>query len=79
MISIEVDGKSAEVPEGCSVKEALEILGFEITMFPSTEALFMPCQTGGCGSCALDIDGQLTPACISKVHQGMKIKTDASG
>jgi len=78
MISIEVDGKSAEVPEGCSVKEALQILGFEITMFPSTEALFMPCQTGGCGSCALDIDGQLTPACISKVHQGMKIKTDAS-
>jgi pyruvate formate lyase activating enzyme len=78
MISIEVDGKSAEVPEGCSIKEALELLGFEISMFPSPEALFMPCQTGGCWSCAQDIDGQLKPACISKVYQGMRIKTDAS-
>jgi len=60
------------------VKDALEMLGFEITMFPSPEALFMPCQTGGCWSCSLDIDGQLKPACISKVFQGMKIKTDAS-
>ena len=66
------------MPEGCSVKEALEMLGFEINMFPSPEALFMPCQTGGCWSCSLDIDGQLKPACSSKVYQGMKIKTDAS-
>lgn len=77
MALIEVDGKSAEVPEGCSVKEALEMLGFEITMFPSPVALFMPCQTCCCWSCALDIDGQLKPACISIVYQGMEIKTDA--
>lgn len=38
----------------------------------------MPCQTGGCWSCAVDIDGELGPACITKVHPGMNIKTDAS-
>lgn len=33
MASIKVDGKAVEVPEGYSVREALETLGFEITMF----------------------------------------------
>ncbi len=78
MASIEVNGISVEVPEGSFVKEALEALGFEIAMFPSDEGVFMPCQTGGCLSCAVDIDGELRPACVSKVHEGMRIKMDAS-
>ena len=48
MASIEVDGIAVEVPEGSSVIEALEALGFQITMIPSDPGLFMPCQTGGC-------------------------------
>jgi pyruvate formate lyase activating enzyme len=78
MISIEFDGIAVEVPEGSSVKEALEALGFQITMFPSDPGIFMPCQTGGCWSCAVNIDGELWPACVSKVQQEMRIKTDAS-
>jgi pyruvate formate lyase activating enzyme len=76
MISIEVDGRPVKVPEGSSIKEALEALGFEITMFPTDEGLFMPCQTGGCWTCAVDVDGELRPACVSEVHEGMKIRTD---
>jgi pyruvate formate lyase activating enzyme len=76
MASIEVNGISAEVPEGSSVKDALVALGFEITMFPSDEGLFMPCQTGGCLSCAVDVDGELQRACVSKVHEGMRIRTN---
>jgi pyruvate formate lyase activating enzyme len=67
-----------EVPEGTSIKQLLEDLGFQITMFSSDPGLFMPCQMGGCWSCALDIDGALRPACVSTVQNGMKIKTDAS-
>lgn len=79
MASIEVDGKSVEVSEGSSVKEILEDLGAEISMFPSEAGLFMPCQTGGCWACALNIDGQLKPACVNVVHHGMKIRTDTGG
>jgi pyruvate formate lyase activating enzyme len=78
MASIEINGIAVEVPEGSSIKETLEALDFEITIFPSDEGLFMPCQTGGCWSCAVDIDGELRPACVSKVQQGMKVKTSAS-
>ncbi|VVB66970.1 2Fe-2S iron-sulfur cluster binding domain protein [uncultured archaeon] len=78
MASIEVDGKSVEVKEGSSIKDALEALGFKIAMFPSQKGFFMPCQTGGCWSCALEIDGQLMPVCIGTVQKGMRIKTDTS-
>ncbi len=77
MALIEVDGQSMEVLEGTSIRQVLEALGFQITMLPSDPGLFMPCQTGGCWSCALDIDGELRPACVSTVQHGMRIKTDA--
>jgi pyruvate formate lyase activating enzyme len=79
MASIEVNGRLVEVPDGCSIKEALEALGIEITMFPSDEGHFMPCQTGGCWACAVDVDGKLQPACVSAVRPEMRIKTDVSG
>jgi pyruvate formate lyase activating enzyme len=79
MTSIELDGTSRQVPGGITVKEALESLGFEIAKFPTDPGLLMPCQTGGCWTCALEIDGQLRPACVSQVEEGMKIKTDPAG
>ena len=75
MISIEVDGKAVEAKEGSTIKEALEALGYEITLFPSDGGLFMPCQTGGCWACALDVDGRLMPACTTTVGSGMRIRT----
>lgn len=78
MVLIEIDGKSLDVPEGSTIKQALEAFGFQITMFPTDSEIFMPCQTGGCWACAAEIDSRLEPACISAVHQGMKIKTDVS-
>ncbi|MDD1752051.1 MAG: 2Fe-2S iron-sulfur cluster-binding protein [Methanotrichaceae archaeon] len=78
MALIEVDGQSMEVLEGTPIKQVLETLGFQITMFPSDPGLFMPCQTGGCWSCALDINGKLRPVCVSTVQDGMRIKTDIS-
>lgn len=78
MALIEVDGISTEAPEGSSIIQALKNLGFRISVFPADEGLFMPCQMGGCWACAMDIDGQLRPACISTAKQGMRIKTNTS-
>jgi len=75
MISIEVDGRAVKVAEGCTIKEALESLGFEIALHPAEKGLFMPCQTGGCWACAVDVDGSLAPACATSVSQGMRIMT----
>ena len=77
MISIEVDRRRIEVPVGFSVKEALESLGYNITMHPADKGLFMPCQVGGCWACALEIDGEVRPACSTQVQEGMRIKTGA--
>jgi pyruvate formate lyase activating enzyme len=76
MALIEVDGQSMVVQEETSIKKVLEALGFQISTFPSDPGLFMPCQTGGCWSCALAIDDELRPACVSTVQHGMRIKTD---
>lgn len=76
-IPIELDGKAVEVPEEGTVDKALQSLGYPISKFPGDPGLFMPCQTGGCWSCALNIDGRLAPACITTVHGEMRIKTDS--
>ena len=77
MTTIEVDGRRIEVPSGFSVKEALEKLGYNITLHPSDKGLFMPCQVGGCWACALKIDGEARPACTAQVQEGMRIRTAA--
>lgn len=66
-IEIEVDGKNFKVPEYITVKEALNIIGYEI---------FAPCGVGGCWSCAVEVEGKIRPACITAIKEGMKIKTD---
>lgn len=74
-VTIEIDGISFEVPEGITVRQALEGLGFHVARFPG-EGLFMPCQTGGCWACMLEINGELKRACLSQVEEGMEIRKD---
>ncbi|MCJ7444874.1 MAG: 2Fe-2S iron-sulfur cluster-binding protein [Methanotrichaceae archaeon] len=76
MAIIEVNGISQEVDTGITVKRALESLGYRINKFPENQGLFMPCQTGGCWACAMKIDGELSPACISRVGDGIRIETN---
>ena len=60
--TIHVDGKRLEVPSGITVKKALALSGYRVTMFPEKDALFAPCGVGGCWSCAVLIDGEPAPA-----------------
>ena len=74
-ISIIVDGATISVPERATVKTALEMGGNEPCEFPGDRNLFSPCRTGGCWSCAVLVNGELRPCCVTAVKEGMNIDT----
>lgn len=75
-IKIEVNGEWFSVPERITVKKALELLGHRISKFPGEGDLFAPCEVGGCYSCAVEIDGEIKPSCVTGVKEGIKINTE---
>ena len=72
---IDIDGVSQEVPSGITVQKALELSGYRISKYPEKDSLFTPCETGGCWSCAVEVNGEVEPACITSVRDGLRIKT----
>lgn len=78
-IRIVIDGSDFEVPERITVKKALELMGYRFTRFPEENAIFTPCHTGGCFSCALVINGELKPSCHTGVLNDMVIETNVKG
>ena len=77
-VSIDIDDVSQEVPSGISVQKALELSGYRISKYPEQDSLFAPCETGGCWSCAVEVNGEVKPACITSVSDGLRIKTRLS-
>ncbi|MBD3192639.1 MAG: radical SAM protein [Candidatus Heimdallarchaeota archaeon] len=78
LITCTIDHQTMHIPSQQTVLQVLESLGFSPTRFPTNESkeIFTPCRTGGCYSCAVLINGQLEPSCITPVMDGMIIKTD---
>ncbi len=72
-IAMSVDGDRFTVPERVTVKRALEMLGLEFGKFPGRAKIFSPCETGGCYACALLIDGEPKPACVTPVRDGISV------
>lgn len=75
-VKIKVDGEYFYVPETITVKKALEILGYKISKFPGEGDLFAPCEVGGCYSCAVEINGEIKPSCVTGVREGMEVNTE---
>ncbi|MCS7098397.1 MAG: radical SAM protein [Candidatus Methanomethyliaceae archaeon] len=75
-IKIFVNNEAFHVPDKITVRKALEILGYKIGKFPGEGDIFVPCETGGCYSCAVEINGVIKPSCITGVYEGMKINTN---
>jgi pyruvate formate lyase activating enzyme len=75
MVSITLDGKGLQVQAGITVKKALELGGYKVSKYPEPASLFTPCETGGCWSCAVEVDGQPQRACVTSVGDGMNIRT----
>ncbi len=73
-IEIEIDGNKFDVPKNIPVKRALEEAGHLYSEKPEG-GLYAPCGVGGCGSCGLEIDGEVKPACVTPVTEGLKINT----
>jgi len=75
-VSIELDEKRVKVPEGITVKRALEINGYTVTNYPEKGSLFAPCDVGGCWSCAVEVNNELKPACITPATKGLRVSTE---
>lgn len=75
-IEIIVNNNRLIVPSKITVKAALEFLGFQFSQFPSSNALFAPCQTGGCNSCNVLVNGIPQASCHTEIQEGQHIQTD---
>ena len=74
-VTIKVNGEKYHVPKGITVLKALELIGFKISKLPGEGDIYAPCRTGGCWACAVIINGELKPSCITPVEDGMNIVT----
>jgi len=72
-VTVEFDGEPVHVPAGVTVARALEEMGLRPAWLPG-EGFFMPCRTGGCWTCALEVDGEVRPACLTAVREGTRIR-----
>lgn len=74
LISIDIDGKTVEVPQGTTVLEAAQLA--EITI-PTLCAFPDATRTGFCRMCVVEVEGyaELLPACLLAAKNGMVVKT----
>jgi len=75
IIKVLVDGQTFEIPSRISILRALELLGYKASRLPAGYDIFTPCRTGGCWACAVLVDGELKPSCITPVRDGVAIQT----
>ena len=75
MINVIINGNEYQVKEGSTIIEAIRSNGMDIT----TLCYLKECMNiGKCGVCAVEVEGKnnLVLACLTKVEEGMVIKTD---
>jgi len=75
LVDISVNGVRTRVPSGVTVARALEYLGHAFGE-PSSKKPGLACETGGCWSCAVIINGVIERSCVTPVRSGMRIETD---
>lgn len=79
-VKITVNHEKYSVPARISVLRALEFIGFTSFIYKEGELsdteILAPCRTGGCWSCAVIVNQDLKPSCITPVEEGMEIITD---
>jgi pyruvate formate lyase activating enzyme len=75
-VELILDGQPVQVPERITLLQALELRGYTIGTFPGEGQITAPCRTGGCWTCAVQVDGELKPSCITPVKAGMVVEAD---
>jgi len=76
LVTIYLDGRETQVPEGVSILEACNMEGIKIPTLCYLEGLT---TWGGCRICMVEIEGQpnLVASCVTAVREGMKIRTSS--
>ncbi len=74
-ISLTIDGRRVEAPDGASVLEAARAEGVEIPTLCHADGVE---PFGSCFLCVVEVEGKrgLTPACLCPVEEGMVVRTD---
>lgn len=74
MLTIEIDGKKIEVPEGSTVMDAADLLGIYVPRFCYHRKLSV---AANCRMCLVDVEKapKPLPACATPVTDGMKVST----
>ena len=72
MVNVIIDGKEYEVSESCTILCACKKAGIDIPTLCWMKGLN---DIGSCRVCVVECDGELVPACNTRVLQGMKINT----
>jgi formate dehydrogenase major subunit len=73
-ITLEIDGKPVEVPEGSSVMRAAALGGTQVPKLCSTDSLE---PFGSCRLCLVEIEGRrgYPASCTTPAEEGMKVRT----
>ena len=77
MVTLEIDGRSVQVPEGTSVLRAAAQAGINIPKLCATDSLE---AFGSCRLCLVEIEGRkgYPASCTTPVSTGMKVSTQTS-
>ena len=75
MISLTIDGKSVQVPQGTSILQAARQAGIDI---PTLCFLKEINEVGDCRMCIVEVEGRrgFTTSCITKAEEGMVVHTN---
>lgn len=74
-VTISIDEKEFVVPEKIPIKTALSLAGYSVGVLPDDAEMFAPCGAGACFCCAVEIEGDMYPSCVTGAEMGMHIKT----
>ncbi|KAL4452172.1 hypothetical protein ABPG75_007834 [Micractinium tetrahymenae] len=75
MVSLSINGRQVEVPEGSSILTAATQLGIHIPTLCTHPRL--PTTPGTCRLCLVEAGGGLKPACATPVWKGLEVTTDS--
>jgi formate dehydrogenase major subunit len=75
-VTVEIDGRPMQVPEGTSVMRAAALAGVSIPKLCATDSLK---SFGSCRLCLVEIDGRkgYPASCTTLVADGMKVRTES--
>jgi len=80
-VSIKINGMDYEVPQDITILEAAQSAGIKIPTLCHLDLhdIKMVNKTASCRVCMVEAPGRdaLVPACVTKVRDGMEIRTDS--